>query len=104
MQDDGFSLDDKRNQLYDSTFAGDLPDVLTRWRERDPKKDTKRGAKVFFVPAGEIRDNNYDLSLNRYKAEVYEEVQYEAPKEILKKLRALEVEIQRDLDELEGML
>lgn len=104
VQDDGFSLDDKRNQLYDSTFAGDLPNVLTRWRERDPKKDTQRTTKAFFVPAGEIRDNNYDLSLNRYKQEVYEEVQYEAPKEILKKLRALESEIQRDLDELEGML
>lgn len=104
VKDDGFSLDDKRNQLYASTFAGDLPDVLKRWRERDPKKDTKRGTKAFFVPAGEIRDNNYDLSLNRYKEEVYEEVQYEAPKEILKKLRDLEDEIQRDLDALEGML
>lgn len=104
VQDDGFSLDDKRNQLYDSTFAGDLPNVLTRWRERDPKKDTQRTTKAFFVPAGEIRDNNYDLSLNRYKEEVYEEVQYESPRDILKKLRALEEEIQRDLDELEGML
>ena len=104
VQDDGFSLDDKRNQLYDTTFAGDLPDVLERWRERDPQKDTKRTTKAFFVPAGEIRDNNYDLSLNRYKEEVYAEVQYESPKEILKKLRALEGEIQRDLDELEGML
>lgn len=104
VQDDGFSLDDKRNQLYDSTFAGDLPDVLNRWRGRDPKKDTYRTAKAFYVPANEIREKNYDLSLNRYKEEVYAEVQYEAPQEILKKLRALEGEIQQDLDELEGLL
>jgi len=31
-------------------------------------------------------------------------VEYEPPKEILKKLRALEDEIRADLDELEGML
>lgn len=104
MQDDGFSLDDKRNQLYDSTFAGDLPDCLARWKGRDPQKDTDRTAKAFFVPALEIREKNYDLSLNRYKETVYEEVQYEPPQEILKKLKALESEIMGDLVELEGML
>lgn len=104
VQDDGFSLDDKRNQLYDSTFAGDLPDVLERWKGRDPKKDSDRTGKAFFVPASEIRENNYDLSLNRYQEKTYEEVQYEPPKVILKKLRELEAEIQKGLDELEGML
>jgi len=34
----------------------------------------------------------------------YEQVEHESPKAILKKLRALETEIARDLDELEGML
>jgi len=104
MQDDGFSLDDKRNQLYDSTFAGDLPDCLNRWKDKDPKKDTDRTAKVFFVRAEEIREKNYDLSLNRYKETVYEEVQYEPPKEILRKLKALEKEIMQGLEELEEML
>jgi type I restriction enzyme M protein len=104
VQDDGFSLDDKRNQLYDSTFAGDLPNVLERWRGRDPKKDADRTAKAFFVPANEIRENNYDLSLNRYQEKVYEEVKYDPPKVILQRLRAIEEEIQKDLAELEGML
>ncbi|WP_318557052.1 N-6 DNA methylase [Geobacter anodireducens] len=104
MQDDGFSLDDKRTQLYGSTFDGDLPDCLIRWKGKDPQKDTDRTAKAFFVKTEEIREKNYDLSLNRYKETVYEEVQYEPPREILKKLKALENEIMRDLDELEGML
>ena len=52
----------------------------------------------------EIRENNYDLSINRYKEIEYEEVKYKPPKEILKKLRALEDKIRANLDELEGML
>jgi len=104
MQDDGFSLDDKRTQLYDSSFAGDLPDCLSSWKEKDPKKDTNRTAKAFFVKPEEIREKNYDLSLNRYKETVYEEVKHDPPKEILQKLKELESEIMQDLDELEGML
>ena len=114
MQDDGFSLDDKRAQLYDSTFAGDLSDCLEKWRayHLPPFQGEGRGgdgfqdrtAKAFFVPAQEIREKNYDLSLNRFKEAVYEAVQYEPPTEILQKLKALEGEIMRDLVELEGML
>ena len=104
MQDDGFSLDDKRTQLYDSSFAGDLPNCLDSWKNKDLQKDTDRSAKAFFVKAEEIREKNYDLSLNRYKETVYEEVQYEPPKEILKKLKELESEIMQDLVKLEDML
>ncbi|MEM6404520.1 MAG: N-6 DNA methylase, partial [Cyanobacteria bacterium P01_D01_bin.116] len=48
--------------------------------------------------------NSYDLSINRYKEIEYEEVEYEPPKVILQKLRELEDEIRKDLDELEGLL
>lgn len=104
MQDDGFSLDDKRTQLYDSGFAGDLPGCLSSWQGRDPKNNTDRTTKAFFVPAQEIRDKNYDLSLNRFKETVYEDVKYDPPKEILQKLKALESDIMQDLVELEEML
>ena len=100
VQADGLSLDDKRNPID----ANDLPDCLERWAQRDTEKDTDRTQKAFFVPADEIRSNKYDLSLNRYKEEIYEEVVYEEPKVILSKLRNLENDIQKDLDELEGML
>jgi type I restriction enzyme M protein len=104
IQDDGFSLDDKRTQLYNSTFAGDLPDCLACWQGRDASKDTNRTAKAFFVPAAEIKEKNYDLSLNLYKETVYEQVKYDPPKKILEKLKVLEEEIMKDLSELEGMV
>ena len=52
----------------------------------------------------QIVDNKYDLSINRYKTIEYEEVSYDPPKVILAKLKEMEREIQKDLDELEGML
>jgi type I restriction enzyme M protein len=97
---DGYSLDDKRNPVA----ANDLPDVLQQWRRRESAGSSDRTAACFAVPADEIRANKYDLSINRYKEVVHEETQYEPPKEILKRLMALEDEIQRELRELEGML
>jgi type I restriction enzyme M protein len=100
MQADGLSLDDKRQKIDEN----DIPDVIDRWGKRDSKKDTDRKAKAFFVPADEIRKNKYDLSLNRYKEIAYEEVKYDPPKVIIKRLRGLEDEIRKDLDELERMV
>jgi len=97
---DGFSLDDKRDAISEN----DLPDALARWRKRNAKKDTDRTAKHFMVPVKEIEDKEYDLSINRYKEAKHEEVKYDPPKKIIAKLRALEREIAKDLDELEGML
>ena len=97
---DGFSLDDKRDPVAEN----DLPDVRKRWANRNPKKDTDRTDKAFFVPKSEIAENDYDLSINRYKEIVYEEVQYDPPKVIIARLKKLEAEIAKDLEELEAML
>lgn len=97
---DGYSLDDKRDPIPEN----DLPDVRKRWSQRNPKKDTDRTAKAFFVPKSEIAENGYDLSINRYKEIVHEEVQYDPPQVILERLKKLEAEIAQDLDELEAML
>ena len=101
MEADGYSLDDKR----DKVGANDIPDIIAKWQKKDPKKDKDRKSKAFFVPVAEIKgEGKYDLSINRYKEIQYDEVKYDPPKVILKKLRALEKEISQDLDELEGML
>lgn len=63
-----------------------------------------RTAKAFFVPKQEIVDNAYDLSINRYKEIVHEEVKYDPPKKILARLTKLESDIAKDLKELEAML
>jgi len=100
VEADGYSLDDKRDPVKDN----DLPDALARWEKRNPKKDKDRTSKCFYVPVKEIIEQKYDLSFNRYKEVVHQEVEYDSPKDIIKKLRALEKAISKDLDELEGML
>jgi type I restriction enzyme M protein len=97
---DGFSLDDKRDPVKEN----DLPDALTRYRKRSAKKDTDRTAKHFMVPLKDIEAKDFDLSINRYKEAKHEAVHYDPPKTIIFKLRALEAEIAKDLDELEAML
>ncbi len=108
LRDDGFSLDDKRDPLYETDFGGDLPKVLDAWRKRDKaaaiSNENKRTGTCFWVKKEEIAHNNYDLSINRYKEVVYEEEQYDAPKEILLRMKDLETEIIKEMNELENML
>jgi type I restriction enzyme M protein len=101
VQADGFSLDDKREPQPDKD---DLPDMLARWQTRDATKDTDKTRKHFAVSAGAIRENKYDLSLNRYKETVYQEEGYDPPQEILERMMGLEQEIMADMEELRGML
>ncbi|HYU09409.1 MAG TPA: class I SAM-dependent DNA methyltransferase [Gemmatimonadales bacterium] len=100
IQADGWSLDDKREKVAEN----DIPDVIARWRARDPKQDTDRTAKAFFVPVEEIRENKHDLSINRYKEVAYTESPHEPPGAIIAKLRTLEAEIASDLTDLERLL
>lgn len=101
MESDGYSLDDKRTKLEGN---GDLSDIVSRYKKRDPNRDTDRKVKGFFVPKNEIVENVYDLSLNRYKEEVYDEVEYEKPGVILDKLEELEKEIVGELHSLKKEL
>jgi type I restriction enzyme M protein len=105
MQADGFSLDDKRNQLDASEHeSNNLPDIIARWHKRNTSAGLDRTAQCFLVPKAEIVANDYDLSINRYKEVVYEQVQHEAPQKILAELKVLEAEIMQGMEELEGML
>jgi type I restriction enzyme M protein len=100
IENDGLSLDDKRQRIPDS----ELPDVVTRWRSRDPQQPSDRLANHFFVPVAEIREKNYDLSFNRYSETKLDETIYEEPKAILEKLKVIESRIQQGIIELEGIL
>jgi type I restriction enzyme M protein len=101
VEGDGYSLDDRRDPRPDED---DLPDCLARWKARDRAKDTDRTDKAFFVSADDIREANYDLSLNRYKKTVYEEEEYDPPKDILGRMKALNKEIDHDLAALQELL
>lgn len=102
MEDDGYSLDDKREKRQEG--YGDLQDIVIEFKKRDPQVESDRKGKFFFVPKDEISDEKYDLSMSRYKEEVYEEIEYEKPEVLLAKLKTMEDEIKNELDELEGLL
>ena len=100
MLSDGYSLDDKRTKLDKS----DIPDIVARFHAPDQEATRKRTEQSFFVPKSEIVDNDYDLSINKYKKTVYVEETYPHPLEILKEINELETEIVKGLKELEDML
>jgi type I restriction enzyme M protein len=120
IQADGWSLDDKRQPLLDPDKLGpspklpltadeqaknNFPDVQARWQQRSGSElERPRTAQSFCVPKSEIAENGYDLSLNRYKKVVYDEVDHVPPKQLLAELMALEREIEVGLKELESML
>lgn len=100
MKADGYSLDDKRNPVDEN----DIPDIIERFNNLDKEEERKRTEKSFFVPVEEIRENGYDLSINKYKEIEYEEVKYDEPKVILERIKKLEKEINDGINELQIML
>lgn len=113
MQAEGYSLDDKRTPLIaeDKEYApeerhklNNIPDAIARWQNLDAEKDRKRTEQSFFVSKDEIIANGWDLSLNRYKEVVYEEIQYDAPQDIIARIKQLQTDMQTGLEKLEAML
>jgi type I restriction enzyme M protein len=100
MKADGFSLDDKRNPIADN----DIPDVIARFKNLVAEENRSRKDQSFLVPVEEIRENDYDLSINKYKEVERVKVEYEKPEVILDRIKALESEIGSALSELEKML
>lgn len=100
MKADGYSLDDKRSEIEEN----DIPDIIERFNNLDKEEDRKRTDQSFCVPVEEIRENGYDLSINKYKEIEYEEVVYDEPKVILDRVKKMEKEITEGIDELEKMI
>lgn len=100
MQNDGYSLDDKRAPLEDS----DIPDIVTRFANLDEEENRERTEQSFLVPKEEIIENDYDLSINKYKKIIHVEEVYPHPLEILAEIKELEEQITAGLEELEVML
>jgi type I restriction enzyme M protein len=98
MESDGFSLDDKRTQIGDA--KGDIPDILERFEKRREEDNENRTQKHFFVPIEEIEENDFDLSISKYKEIEYEEVVYEKPEKIMSNIEKLEGDILGGIKEL----
>ena len=100
MKADGLSLDDKRTPVTEN----DIPDIINRFQNREQEESRERTEQSFFVPKDEIVENDYDLSINKYKKVEYVPVEYPPTSELLADLKQLEQEIAKGLEELEGML
>lgn len=117
---DGFSLDDRRTPLLPEDKIGpspvltlddadhvknNLPDVMARWaRRHGSERDRSRTDQSFCVSLDDIRAAGYNLSVNRHKETVYEQVEHRSPAEILEDLERIEGDIQQALSELKGFL
>ena len=102
MTADGYSLDDQRQPIKDN----DIPDIINRFKNRNSEEELNRARteKSFYVSKDEIIENDYDLSINKYKEIIIEKKEYENPKVILKRVIDMENEIQQKLKELEEIL
>ena len=56
------------------------------------------------MPKEEIVENDYDLSINKYKKVEYVPVEYPSTEEIMTNIREIEMEIGNAMDELEKLL
>ena len=102
MTADGFSLDDQRQPVKEN----DIPDIIKRFNNRNSEEEQNRDRreKSFFVSKEELVENDYDLSINKYKEIVVEKKEYEKPEVILKRVIEMEYEIQQKLKELEEII
>lgn len=100
MQRDGYSLDDKRTKIEQN----DIPDIIERWKSRDKNKQPKKGDKWLWVGYEEVKKNNYNLSISRYKSIEYEEVEYEKPEKIMDKVLKNEEDIIREINSIKDIL
>ena len=100
MKADGYSLDDKRSPISDN----DIPDVVARFRHLEAESGRSRKEQSFLVPVEEIRMNDYDLSINKYKEVEREKVEYEPVTDILTRLEQTESQYLKGYSELYKML
>ena len=100
MKADGKSLDDKRTPVSENN----IPDIVARFHHLEGEEERQRTEQSFFVTKQEIADNDYDLSINKYKEIEYIPIEYPSTLEIMTRLNELEMEISAGLDELAEML
>ncbi|MFZ4548641.1 MAG: N-6 DNA methylase [Bacteroidales bacterium] len=100
MKADGYSLDDKRNEITDN----DIPDIIARFNNLEAETHRTRQDQSFFVPKAELVENDYDLSLNKYKKVDRVVVEFEKPEVILARVKALQIEIDKAITEYETLV
>lgn len=85
MQADGFSLDDKREEVEEN----DIPDIITRFSNLEAEKERSRKEKSFMVSKEDIAKNGYSLRMKEYKEIEYQKIEYPSSEELLNDVDAL---------------
>ncbi|STC99792.1 HsdM family class I SAM-dependent methyltransferase [Corynebacterium renale] len=122
---DGYSLDDKRTPLLEENLLGpcpvdaaeapvslsddqlrlnNLPDVIKRFFNKDAEVERARTEQSFMVPVDEIREADYDLSMNRYKEIAFDAEETREPAEIIAEIEELDEKIAASLARLKEMI
>ena len=89
MKADGYSLDQKRTEVAEN----DIPDVISRFHNLSGEETRTRKEQSFLVPVDEIREKDYDLSMNKYKEVEREVVEYDHPEVIMGRIDILQSQI-----------
>lgn len=100
MKADGYSLDDKRNETPDN----DIPDIIARFNNLEAETDRTRQDQSFFVPKAELVENDYDLSMNKYKQVDRVKVEFEKPEVIIARVKSLQSEIDKAITQYESII
>ena len=100
MKADGYSLNDQRNP----TQENDIPDILKRCKNLKSEAERARTDQSFMVPFDEIKENDQDLSINRYKEIVYNKIEYDSPQQLIAEIRRLDKQREQALNSLNQIL
>ena len=95
MRQDGYGLDQKRDFI---DGKGDIPDIIQKFMKREESDQS------ILVSSEQIKQNDYNLSISRYKKVEREEIEYEDPAVLIDNVVKLEEEITNSLKELKGMI
>ena len=95
MLKDGYSLDQKRDFI---DGKGDIPEIIELFGKR---QETDQSILVQFE---KIKQNDYNLSISRYKTEIHDETTYEEPGVLIEKILQLEEDISKELKQLKAMV
>jgi type I restriction enzyme M protein len=96
MQADGYALDQKR---YFIDGKGNIPDIIQKFKAGRAKSD-----KSILVPFSEIKKNDYNLSISKYKQVERKQVEYENPEVLIENVSRIEEEIVKGLRELKALV
>lgn len=100
MLNDGYSLDQKRLPID----KNDIPDIVCRFNKLNDEINRTRTEQSFLVPVDEIRANDYDLTLNKYKKIVREPKKFRPLNEIFNDIENSQKDISSDVSALKKMI